>query len=163
MRGDRPFPSLTSDPNYRRRRSHNLKANLKFWLLHKARHFNANLKLWFMTWSDPRVVCITQEWPENSWRLPLPWASNSATWPLRADSGGTVEDKNEVVFCWHSMYCLFNIVFAWEWCLSICQNHTMATGLSARCYWVLFQIRFHYNNALSIFYFFQGALSDHSN
>lgn len=34
--------------------------------------------------------------------------------------------------------------------------------LSARGCWVLFQIRFHSNNALFIYYFFPGALSDHS-
>lgn len=112
-------------------------------------------------------MCITQKWPENYWEFSLPLAENSADMASQSWLKGVVEDKNEDVFLFFAYIlcaaCLFKKAFAWEWCISIYQNLTSATQLCARCCWVLFQIWFHYDNALSTFYFLQGALSDHSN
>lgn len=54
-RADRPFTSLTSDPQHQRGRSHNLKANLKFQLLCKTRH------IWKQIWNYDLWLEVTLE------------------------------------------------------------------------------------------------------
>lgn len=127
-----------------------LRSKFEFWLLHKA---DISMLIWNCNlWLEMtlRILCITQEWLENSWELFLLLTEKTVDTAPLSWLEGSVEDKNRVVFFLHFMYCLFNVT-VWEWCISIYQNLTSATGLSAKCCLVLFQIWFHYNTALSTF------------
>lgn len=161
-RTDRPFTSLTSDPHHQRGRNHNLKANLKFWLLCKTRHIlkqiwsyelwlEVTLELCALLKSDHRIL-------ED---FPCSWHKTQQTWPHRADWRGQWKTKMKLFFA-DSLCTACSIQCLHEKDAFLFVRITPWPQGWARGCWVLFQIRFHSNNALSIYYFFPEALSDHS-
>lgn len=98
-RADRSSTSLTSDPRHQRGRGHNLKANLKFWLLCKTRHIlkqiwnydlwlEVTLELCVLLKSDQRIL-------ED---FPCFRHKNQQTWPHRADWRGQWKTKMKLFF-----------------------------------------------------------------